>query len=655
MNYIRQHYRHAIFAVVILSPFIEDTAQIQDSLFQLGEVEIVSDRLGLSEARNGRHVTVVSADDLRHLPVASLDELLRYLPFMEVQSRGPFGVQSDFLLRGSTFNQMLVLLDGMRVNDPLTGHFSSYIPVSLTEIDRIEVYRGPASTVYGPDAVGGVINIITKNFLAGQVPDRLEGSMEACYGQHALIRSNAGINLKRGKWRLGTGYSYNASAGHPLSGDSLRGDFRLGTVSLSLASDLSENVQLAVRSAYDYRLFNAQYFYTNSPWDQSREQVNRWWNQLQLRWQLNHSNSLTLQAAYVSTADSFLFNPAFPVNLHHTRFQQYQANHLFQSGSGFRLATGIQADHKHIESTDRGDRTHFHTGVYTMLSFSWPASISLSGGIRLDHDEVYGIEWMPQVNLAYPVGQWLFRGSAGRTIRSPDFTERFISTGIEDPLAPGRNLGNPYLRAERAWSLEAGINRQIGEGIEAGMTGFYRFSHDLIDYIITVAEDIPGADNLIPGQEYFYAQNIGLLDTWGLESFVSGRHSIQNEGFVEWGISYQGLLSRSDSAIVSKYLSSHARNLVQARLGIRNRLFNLQVVTLYKNRDAEDIREINRVLTPSYMIWNLKADAYIWKGNLVFSLQVNNLFNREYADILGASMPGRWIFGGITWKFHRDL
>ena len=655
MIYIREHYKQAIFAVVILLLFRNGFAQIQDSLFQLGEVEIVSGRLGLSEARNGRHVTVVWADDIRHLPVASLDELLRYLPFMEVQSRGPFGVQSDILLRGSTFNQMLVLLDGMRVNDPLTGHFSSYIPVSISEIDRIEVYRGPASTVYGPDAVGGVINVITKNFLAGQVPDRLDGSMEAWYGQHALVRSNAGFNLKRGKWKLGTGYSYNASEGHPLSADSLRGDFRLGTVSLSLAFDLSENVQLAVRSAYDHRLFNAQYFYTNSPWDLSREQVKRWWNQLQLRWQLNHSNSLTLQAAYVSTADSFLFNPAFPANLHDTRFQQYQANHLFRSGSGFRLATGIHIDHRHIESTDRGNRTHFHTGIYTMLSYSWPASISVSGGIRFDHDEVYGVEWMPQVNLAYPLGQWLFRGSVGRTIRSPDFTERFISTGIEEPLAPGRNLGNPSLRAERAWSLETGIERQIGKGIGVGTTGFYRFSHDLIDYIITAAEDIPGADNLVPGQEYFYAQNIGLLDTWGLESFVSGRHSIQNEDVVEWGISYQGLLSRSDSAIVSKYLSSHARNLVQARIGIRNRLFNLQVLTLFKNRDAGDAQEINEVLTPEYMLWNLRADAYMWKENLVLSFQINNLFNRDYADILGAKMPGRWIFGGITWKFHRDL
>jgi iron complex outermembrane receptor protein len=84
-------------------------------------------------------------------------------------------------------------------------------------------------------------------------------------------------------------------------------------------------------------------------------------------------------------------------------------------------------------------------------------------------------------------------------------------------------------------------------------------------------------------------------------------------------------------------------------------VFSLQLHTLYKNRDAEVAREINQALTPDYMVWNLKADAYLFTRSLVLSLQVNNLFNLHYSDILGASMPGRWIQGGIAWKFYRDL
>ena len=655
MNYIRRFFLPACLTILSGIWSANGFAQIQDSLFQLGEVQIVSGRLGLSEARTGRHVTVIRADAIQQMPVNSIDELLRYLPFVEIQSRGAFGVQSDILMRGGTFNQMLVLLDGMRVNDPLTGHFNSYIPVSIVEIDRIEVYRGPASTVYGADAVGGVVNIITKNFLPGGAEDRLEGRVEAWYGQYELHRTNTGLNLKKGRWRLGTGISYNASAGHPLDADSLSGDFRLGSVSLSLAVDLSDNIQLAVRSAYDNRLFNARYFYTNSPWDLSREQVKRWWNQFRLKWELDRSNSLTFQAAYVSTTDSFLFNPAFPANLHETRYQQYQAKHLYQSATGLRIASGVQFDHRRIFSNDRGDRTHLHTGIYTMLSYTLPVELSVSGGLRLDYDEVYGIELMPQVNLAYTSGDWIFRGSAGRTIRSADFTERFISTGLEGPLSPGRNLGNPDLVAERAWSMDAGFDHRIGRDIKLSLTGFYRFSRDLIDYIITPAEDIPNTDNLVPGEKYFFAQNIGLMNTWGLESWLSGQHTLLKEAAIEWGFSYQGLLSRSDSSIVSKYLSAHARNLIQGRMGFRTRLFSLQLHTMYKNRDAEVAREINQALTPDYMVWNLKADVYLFKRSLVLSLQVNNLFNQRYSDILGASMPGRWITGGITWNFYRDL
>ena len=85
-------------------------------------------------------------------------------PGVEVQSRGGFGVQGDIVMRGSTFTQVLILVNGMRLNDPLTGHFNSYIPVSMADIERIEILRGAASAMYGPDAVGGVINIISKTF-----------------------------------------------------------------------------------------------------------------------------------------------------------------------------------------------------------------------------------------------------------------------------------------------------------------------------------------------------------------------------------------------------------------------------------------------------------------------------------------------------------
>ncbi len=465
-------YRNYIFVraflglSLILLPLLQGYSQIVDTLFPLDEVRIVSDRLGLPEARTGRHVTVIKSSEIQNLPVNSIDELLRYIPFMEVQSRGPFGAQSDILMRGSTFNQVLVLIDGMRINDPLTGHFNGNIPVAVSEISRIEVYRGPASAVYGPDAVGGVVNIITKTFEPGNPEDRIDGRVEAWYGQHKLLRSNSGLNISKGKWKAGAGISYNASEGHPLDPDSLRGDFNIASASVSLSGKLSQNIRVGIRTSFDKRLFNARYFYTNSPWDMSREEVRKWWNQAQLVFRLNEAHSMTLMAGYQSTRDSFLFNPIFPANIHRTNFYNLQLNHLFVRGDGFRLASGLQVDNRKIFSNDRGNRQHWHTGGYVMLSKVLRNDFNFAAGMRMDYDQVYGLEVLPQLNMSYTTGKWLFRGSAGRSIRSPDFTERYISTGLVGPLSPGRNLGNPYLKAEKAWSIEAGADREIIQSIQ---------------------------------------------------------------------------------------------------------------------------------------------------------------------------------------------
>jgi iron complex outermembrane receptor protein len=155
MNYSAN--RAFLLICLVLIPWLPDYSQLSDTLFPLEEVQIVTGRLGMAESRTGRHVTVIGSGRISSLPINSIDEILRYVPFMEVQSRAPFGAQADFLMRGSTFNQVLVLVDGMRINDPLTGHFNGNIPVPLAEISRIEVYRGPASAIYGPDAVGGVV------------------------------------------------------------------------------------------------------------------------------------------------------------------------------------------------------------------------------------------------------------------------------------------------------------------------------------------------------------------------------------------------------------------------------------------------------------------------------------------------------------------
>ncbi len=164
---------------------------------ELNPVTITASMIRQRASETGRNITVIKGEQFRHLPVHSLDELLRYLPGVEMQARGPMGSQSDIVLRGGTFQQVLVILDGMRLNDPNTGHFNSYIPIAPAEIERIEVLKGASSAIHGPDAVGGVINIITKSFAAKKGSDALQFSAGSGAGEYGLLECRCRIPVQQ--------------------------------------------------------------------------------------------------------------------------------------------------------------------------------------------------------------------------------------------------------------------------------------------------------------------------------------------------------------------------------------------------------------------------------------------------------------------------
>jgi len=152
------------FAFLFLSLPVFSNAQLKE--VELNPVTITATLQPLPVSRTGRNIISIPGDYFDKLPVHSIDELLRFVPGVEVQMRGPSGSQSDIVLRGGTFQQVLIILDGQRLNDPNTGHFNSYIPIAPTEIEKIEILKGASSAIYGSEAVGGVINIITKSFSA---------------------------------------------------------------------------------------------------------------------------------------------------------------------------------------------------------------------------------------------------------------------------------------------------------------------------------------------------------------------------------------------------------------------------------------------------------------------------------------------------------
>jgi len=179
----------------------------------LDSVFVVADRLPAERSQLTSSVTVIDAETIAAMPVNSVDELLRGLPGVNINSRGGFGTQADIGIRGTTFSQVLVLVDGRRINDPLTAHFNNTIPVPLGEIERIEVIRGAGSTAYGADAVGGVIHIHTKTFSEAKSTQGLRVQGDVGLGEFGLIQNDLTAAYGGEKAKISVGMRLNSARG----------------------------------------------------------------------------------------------------------------------------------------------------------------------------------------------------------------------------------------------------------------------------------------------------------------------------------------------------------------------------------------------------------------------------------------------------------
>ncbi|WP_205720132.1 TonB-dependent receptor plug domain-containing protein [Fodinibius halophilus] len=618
-----------------------------DTLVVSKEVLVSSSHIPQTVAGSGRNITIIPAKTIRSLPVHTTDEVLRYASGIEVQSRGAFGTQSDFSIRGSSFSQVLVMVDGMRLNDPLTAHYSSNIPVSPSEIDRIEVLHGPAAAQYGADAVGGVINIITRSFSQQNSADQTDINAKIGYGQEDLKIGQGGFFYSESDYRIAGGGMWFNTPGQELA-DNYTNHFNIGKASLSAGFDLGDGWDLAARGAYDYRDYNAKYFYTASSYDEATDHTKAWWTQLKLT--KHDDNALTtLKGAFKHNTDDFVFNPAFPANHHTTKLLNLQLTQYRELSNEWSLTYGAQTTGRSIESNDRGDHNDWHYAGFSMAEWQPTGSFTLTGSLRLDHDENYGTELMPQLSASYDTGNWILRTSGGRSIRSASYTERYISTNLAGPLSAGRNLGNPNLKAERSWSGELGFDFVGVSHIRFSATGFVRASDNLIDYVETNSANIPNDKNLANSTNYLYAQNLSNVETVGLESEITIHKNLGADWWLSSRIGYTFSNLLNDDNIDSKYIANYARHLVNGTASIQKGPASVALTGLWKERDSDQAPSIGAFKASSYSVWNLKAEYSVYQ-NLTVGIEIDNLFNEKYQDILGAHMPKRWIIGTLSWK-----
>lgn len=635
--------RAALSSVFILLIFFTTNAQTST----LDGITVTAGMRSEKARVTGRNLIIIPGESLQLLPVHSIDELLKFMPGVELQTRGPFGAQGDVTLRGGTFQQVLVLLDGVRVNDPNTGHFSAYIPIAPGEIHHIEILKGAASAIYGSDAVGGVIHVITKTFMS-QTTVANNFSATFTGGEHDLIGINAGGAVHGKKSNAAFGILSNNTSGHNMRGT--HGSVYANTASASYTYTFNPRLRLSARYAFDHRNFSAQNFYTSFLSDTASEKTSVHWSQLALEYAQNKHRA-SLSAGFKSFNDTYAFNAASIANQSKSHLLQVLASDLFQISSRMNIVNGLQYINRAISSNDRGTHHVSSAAAFSSLSVAATSRLTINPALRLEWNELSGWILVPQVNLSYHTDRLQLRASAGKTARDADFTERY--NNYNKPIVNSGRIGNPALIPERSFSVEAGADWRIVDALKLSVSLFHRTQRNLIDYVLTPYAQMPRKDNLNPAGSYLLARNISELRTAGAELDLQASHNFSDASALQMNLGFLLLHTEHPDSTVSLYVSSHPQLLANWAISYSIKRMQVSATGVYKERKAQPAVAGLTKVSSDYFLANLKIAFEMVPKRLSIFAESDNIFNTHYADFTGAILPGRWLMAGATLKFRK--
>ena len=610
---------------------------------------IVSSTLQEKRMREtGRNIIFIDKEELQKIPGNSLDEILRFIPGIEVQLRGPTGAQADFVIRGGTFQQVLVLIDGIRMNEPLTGHFNSYIPVLKEEIQRIEILKGAAASIFGPDAVGGVIHIITQKMFEPKKKGRIQTDFKR--GEYGLSNQALSGEYSNSNTSVFIGGQVNRADGQALRGT--KGYVQTDLYSFRFGKKFSKEWNFIIRAAVDNRNFNAQNFYTNFISDTAKEKVNSTWQQASLTKSTATSEYYFLFGAR-QLRDEYFFRPAVTANNNKSQLFNMDIRQIKKlRWQQAKWTSGAQLFNKAIRSNDRGNHTHHHLGLYSSLMHQPVKGLFITEGIRFDWDQSYKWNFIPQMNFAYIIKDFSIRGSIGKGLRDADFTERY--NNFNKALVTSGRIGNPDLTAEKSINLEVGADVFMNKAVQVHATLFRRNQLNMIDWVQTKYENMPRQINLVPTGTYALAKNVANVNTTGAEFDLNGMHALSKKMNIKWNTGLTILDAIAADNISSLYLSNNANLIWNTNMMFNHKTGIVSISTLYKNRPEKQANNLTIGVSKSFMLVGLRADKYFWRKKGSFYTQVDNIFNIQYADFLGAKMPGRWFITGIRITLERE-
>jgi len=604
----------------------QSTLPAQGTTNNLNEVVVKENRIELPFSQQNRNIWIIDSEKIKSLPARSVSELLSYVSGIDVRQRGPGGIQADIGIDGGTFDETLVLLNGVKVSDPQTGHNMMNLPIAISDIDHIEVLRGSASRIYGINAITGAINIVTRtptqtgvsaHVFAGSSFKKNDatGDTFANYGLQATgeLALKSSSHLFSAGQEAGNGYRYNTAFNNQKF--YYQGKMKVG------ASD-----QLAVTAGYINNNFGANAFYSAPGDKEAEETVKTTLASVEYTKHLSTVWTITPRVSYRYNIDDYLYIKQTPDkfhNHHETGVFDAELNNTFQTKIGV-FGLGLEARTENINSTNLGKRDRTNAGVFGEYKFKPVDKLLINLGSYLNYNSDYGWQAFPGIDAGYNFyGGWKAFVNLGTGQRLPTYTDLYY----KGPT----NIGNDQLVPEKSTYAEGGL-KYNSESLNFNASYFTRRISNFIDWVKALQTD--------PWQP----QNFSRVTTHGLtlsaDYKVPGFSESAVLNSLRLGTSYTNLDPSFKTTLVTANISRYALESLRNQLsgtvnaGFYNTLF-LTVTARYNER----------INYKSYTVLDTRL-AFQRKKYSIYA-DGANLFNVQYIESGAVPMPGSWFTLGV--------
>ena len=544
-------------------------------------------------------------------------DLLQQVSGIDIRRRGVPGTQADLYIRGGGFDQTLLLIDGMKMDDIQTGHHTLNLLLPIQLIERIEIIKGPASRIFGQNAFNGAINIVTKSLPKldkKQFEMLVSNPTFGSFKQFGFL-INSRLSLKE-KFNAQLTFSRSKSDGYRYNTD-YSNDFFFFKSEIK-----TQKNPIIITSGFTEKKFGANGFYASpSATDQYEETQASF---LGISTLLGSEKFLIRPKLYWRRGqDEYIYirnNPSVYRNLHKTNkiYLDFRFSKLFDSS---RLNFGIDLSNSSISSNNLGDHNRFTTSLYADYTFKTKDNkLSFSPGLSISNFSDMSTHFFPGIDVGFDVNEKInLYANYGKTYRIPTYTDLYYSD---------RNtIGNPDLNPEHAITNEIGI-KYSNENIDVSSSFFTRKSSNIIDYVKQSEQD------------KWEATNIRNLDTNGFDLSFLYKISLYNS--LRIGYTYLFDKSYVSQVNYSRYAINSLRHQLNTRLALK---YSNKITHTLISRFGERSNKVSHIVYDSNLKYQLSENSY-------FFINVNNIFNEEYYETNLVPMPGRNFLIGVISYFE---